>query len=282
MYYSEEYIIKKIKQKLPDIKINKIHKNNKEIYQLDYKNHKGEIDLETFKNKFTTNKTKESDNSLENYLNIITKNFLLQENFKIENIPKEQFLKKIYPVMRAKTFLKDKADNFLTKEHTHESKIFYALDLKDSYKLIEKKSLAELNLQEEVVKKEAIENLKKLPLKYNKEEIKGNTFYFLNAKDGYDGSRILDEEILKYFFKKIQKKVPDGVRLILPGVDGLNAAEHLRSLFPECGIIWGSDLNISLHAFRLRVEYFFMEPVEVQKIQEGLAAWFKSKTYSKQ
>lgn len=205
MYYSEEYIIKKIKQKLPDIKINKIHKNNKEIYQLDYKNHKGEIDLETFKNKFTTNKTKESDNSLENYLNIITKNFLLQENFKIENIPKEQFLKKIYPVMRAKTFLKDKADNFLTKEHTHESKIFYALDLKDSYKLIEKKSLEVLNLQEEVVKKEAIENLKKLPLKYNKEEIKGNTFYFLNAKDGYDGSRILDEEILKYFFKKIQK-----------------------------------------------------------------------------
>ena len=107
--------------------------------------------------------------------------------------------------MRAKTFLKDKADSFLVKEHTHESKIFYALDLKDSYKLIEKKSLAELNLQEEVVKKEALKNLKKLPLKYNKEEIQGNTFYFLNAKDGYDGSRILDEEVLKYFFKKIQE-----------------------------------------------------------------------------
>ena len=88
-----------------------------------------------------------------------------------------------------------------------------------------------------------------------------------------------DQEI---FFKKIQKKVPDVVLLILPGVDGLNAAEHLRSLFPECGIIWGSDLNFSLHAFRLRVEYFFMEPVEEQKIQEGLASWFRSKTYFRQ
>lgn len=84
------------------------------------------------------------------------------------------------------------------------------------------------------------------------------------------------------FFKEIQKKTPDIVLLVLPGVDGLNAAEHLRSLFPGCGLIWGSDLDFSLHAFRLRVEYFFMEPVEEQKIQEGLASWFRSKTYFKQ
>ena len=63
------------------------------------------------------------------------------------------------------------------------------------------------------------------------------------------------------FFKEIQSNVPDIVLLVLPGVDGLNAAEHLHSLFPECGIIWCSDLDFSLHAFRLRVEYFFMEPV---------------------
>lgn len=84
------------------------------------------------------------------------------------------------------------------------------------------------------------------------------------------------------FFKEIQKKAPDIVLLVLPGVDGLNAAEHLRSLFPGCGLIWGSDLDFSLHAFRLRVEYFFMEPVEEQKIQEGFASWFRSKTYFRQ
>lgn len=77
------------------------------------------------------------------------------------------------------------------------------------------------------------------------------------------------------FFKQIQIRVPSMVFLSLPGVDGLNAAEHLRSLYPRCGIIWCSDLDFSLHAFRLRVEYFFMKPVEHEKIQEGLKAWLE-------
>ena len=75
------------------------------------------------------------------------------------------------------------------------------------------------------------------------------------------------------FFKQIQRRVPDLVFLKLAGVAGLNAAEHLRSLHFGCGIIWCSDLDFSLHAFRLRVQYFFMEPAEKQKIQEGLQAW---------
>ena len=62
--------------------------------------------------------------------------------------------------------------------------------------------------------------------------------------------------------------------MILPGVDGLNAAEHLRSLRPGCVLIWCSDLDFSLHAFKLSVEYFFMEPVEEQKLWEGLTACF--------
>lgn len=57
-------------------------------------------------------------------------------------------------------------------------------------------------------------------------------------------------------------------------MDGLNAAEHLRSLRPGCVLIWCSDLDFFLHAFRLRVEYFFMEPAEEKKIREGLEAWF--------
>ena len=77
------------------------------------------------------------------------------------------------------------------------------------------------------------------------------------------------------FFKQIQRRVPSMVFLSLPGVDWLNAAEHLRSLYPRCGIIWCSDLDFSLHAFRLRVEYFFMKPVEHEKIQEGLKAWLE-------
>ena len=67
------------------------------------------------------------------------------------------------------------------------------------------------------------------------------------------------------FFEWTRKTVPAVVLLALPGVSGLNAAEHLRSLYPKCGIIWCSDLDFSLHAFRMRIEYFFMKPVEEQK-----------------
>ena len=77
------------------------------------------------------------------------------------------------------------------------------------------------------------------------------------------------------FFERIRKTVPAVVFLALPGVSGLNAAEHIRSLCPKCGIIWCSDLDFSLHAFRMRIEYFFMKPVEEQKIKEGLSIWLK-------
>ena len=77
------------------------------------------------------------------------------------------------------------------------------------------------------------------------------------------------------FFAQTLKTVPTVVFLALPGVAGLNAAEHLRSLYPKCGIIWCSDLDFSLHAFRLRIEYFFMKPVEEQKIKEGLSIWLE-------
>lgn len=75
------------------------------------------------------------------------------------------------------------------------------------------------------------------------------------------------------FFEQIQGKIPTSVLLALHGVAGLNAAEHLRSLYPKCGIIWCSDLDFSLHAFRLRIEYFLLEPVSEEELREGLSVW---------
>ena len=76
------------------------------------------------------------------------------------------------------------------------------------------------------------------------------------------------------FFEWTRKTVPAVVFLALPGVSGLNAAEHLRSLYPKCGIIWCSDLDFSLQAFRLRIEYFFQEPIDEKTFSDGLAVWF--------
>ena len=77
------------------------------------------------------------------------------------------------------------------------------------------------------------------------------------------------------FFETAQKADLTNAVIALSGVAGLNAAEHLRSLCPACRMIWCSDLDFSLHAFRMRIEYFFMKPVEEQKIKEGLSIWFE-------
>lgn len=77
------------------------------------------------------------------------------------------------------------------------------------------------------------------------------------------------------FFERIQTVKPTSVVLALSGVAGLNAAEHLRSLCPNCSVIWCSDLDFSLQAFRLRVDYFLMEPITIERLREGLSVWFE-------
>ena len=81
------------------------------------------------------------------------------------------------------------------------------------------------------------------------------------------------------FFEHVQKAAPTNAVVALSGVAGLNAAEHLRSLCPACGIIWCSDLDFSLQAFRLRVEYFILEPVTAERFQQGLNIWLRNKGF---
>ena len=77
-------------------------------------------------------------------------------------------------------------------------------------------------------------------------------------------------------------RVFKGVRghavIALPGVAGLNAVERLRALCPACRIIWCSDLDFSLHAFRLRVDYFLLEPVTEEGFRRGLLVWLEGRT----
>lgn len=81
------------------------------------------------------------------------------------------------------------------------------------------------------------------------------------------------------FFENVQKTAPTNAVIALPGVAGLNAVEHLRSVCPACAIIWCSDLDFSLQAFRLRVEYFILEPVSAESFQQGLNVWFANKEF---
>lgn len=81
------------------------------------------------------------------------------------------------------------------------------------------------------------------------------------------------------FFEHVQITAPTNAVIALPGVAGLNTVEHLRSLCPGCGVIWCSDLDFSLQAFRLRVEYFILEPVSPECFRQGLTVWLETSGY---
>ena len=75
------------------------------------------------------------------------------------------------------------------------------------------------------------------------------------------------------FFETARSEPLTNAVIALPGVDGLNAVEHLRALCPQTRVIWCSDLDFSLHAFRLRVDYFLLEPITEEAFQQGLSTW---------
>lgn len=79
------------------------------------------------------------------------------------------------------------------------------------------------------------------------------------------------------FFEAARKTPLTNAVIALPGVDGLNAVEHLRALCPRTRIIWCSDLDFSLHAFRLRTDYFLLEPVTEEAFRQGLCIWLEGK-----
>ncbi len=78
------------------------------------------------------------------------------------------------------------------------------------------------------------------------------------------------------FFNHLVNSPPTGIILALEGVAGLNAAEHIRALLPNCGLIWCCDLDFSLHAFRLRADYFVLLPIRHDGLRDGLTIWIEN------
>ncbi|MEE0576491.1 MAG: response regulator, partial [Faecalibacterium prausnitzii] len=46
--------------------------------------------------------------------------------------------------------------------------------------------------------------------------------------------------------------------------------------------IWCSDLDFSLHAFRLRADYFLLEPVTEAALRQGFRIWLDQKNQAEQ
>lgn len=105
----------------------------------------------------------------------------------------------IYPVIRSTSFpVKTKANTKLvTKEHTAETRIYFALDLGKSYQLIDEPTLEREGWTLEHLYEIALFNLRSLDNQTTLDEVAGNAFYFVSSQDGYDASRILNEAFLE-------------------------------------------------------------------------------------
>lgn len=105
---------------------------------------------------------------------------------------------RIFPVIRSASFPKQTADGqtLVSREHTAETRIYYALDLGDACRLIDKRFLGQEGMDEQALKELATFNLSALPTKIKKDIVRNNTFYFITMNDGYDASRLLNRKLV--------------------------------------------------------------------------------------
>lgn len=107
--------------------------------------------------------------------------------------------KKIYPVIRATSFPDEtkSGTKLVTKDHTAETRIYYALDLGKSYRLIDEDMLEEEHWSQEHIDEVASFNVRALSNEVKVDRVAENDFYFVAEQDGYDASRILNEAFLE-------------------------------------------------------------------------------------
>lgn len=234
MFYTKELIVKNLKDKLPEVEIFVKHEQDSEFFIIDYKGFKAKVNITNFLVRLDEKQSRKSDRLMADFIFNIEKNLLSQSNFDISTLNTKNILEKVYPVLRSVSFAKNSKQTFIKKEHTNETTIYYAIDLENSYKLIDEKFFNEFEITEDVLHDNAIKNLAKLPLKYNVDTVADNTFYFLNAKDGYDGARLLDDNVLKYFWNKIKSPfyvgLPHQDTLIIADVKNKKGLEILQKM----------------------------------------------------
>ncbi|WP_338473162.1 DUF1444 domain-containing protein [Niallia sp. XMNu-256] len=131
--------------------------------------------------------------------------------------------KNIYPVIRSTSFPLESREKipFIYDDHTAETRIYYAIDLGNTYRLIDQKLLEKEQWDEKRIKEMALFNARSLSTDLKEDLVAGNTFYFLNKNDGYDASRILNDS----FLKEMSGKVKGTMAVAVPHQDVLIIAD---------------------------------------------------------
>lgn len=141
----------------------------------------------------------------------------------VEPLSLEGHEKRIFPVIRSTSFPTVSADDveLLYDEHTAETRIYYALDLDKTYRLIDQKLIDKEGWEKSRLKEIALFNVRSLSTDLKRDEVAGNIFYFLNKNDGYDASRILNES----FLKEMEQQVSGTMAVAVPHQDVLIIAD---------------------------------------------------------
>lgn len=131
--------------------------------------------------------------------------------------------KNIFPVIRAASFPGETKSGkpLLFDEHTAETRIYYAVDLENSYRLIDRTMMEEQQWSVENIREMSRFNLRSLENPMKKDEVAGNTFYFINQNDGYDASRILNQSLLE----KMEERANGKLAVAVPHQDVLIFAD---------------------------------------------------------
>lgn len=194
-------LIARLKTALPEETYSYSYNREKNILKLTHKTLQRKLDLSL--GPVIAKYGQKNEAAIEEVIYMIRETFDAMEAEANQEIFKE---KSILPIIRSTSFAKETKQGipFLTKEHTAETRIYYALDLGTTYRLIDETLLEKLEMTEQQVKESALFQLRKLPTTYKIDEVAGNLFYFFNANDGYDASRILNDKLLQEMQAQIQ------------------------------------------------------------------------------
>ncbi|WP_020007471.1 DUF1444 family protein [Salinicoccus albus] len=211
-------VLKKLEEKRVDF--NADFNRDKEMLRVERKDNNKGLNVSLSK---AVDKSKKDEKFLDEIVYYIDETL---ERMKEEEIKSEEAV--IYPVIRATSFYDETKEGtpFVKDEHTNETDIYYAIDFKNSYRLIDETLAASLGMKQEDIRTLAENNMKGLKISYNKETIQGNDFYFVNYNDGYDASRILNEAFLDEMYEKCTGEMMVG----LPHQDVLIIADARNSV----------------------------------------------------
>ncbi|WP_312115827.1 DUF1444 family protein [Brevibacillus reuszeri] len=129
---------------------------------------------------------------------------------------------KVFPVLRHASLLKKYPDRWVTKAHTADTVLLYALDLGEGYTLIEQSLLTAAACTEDKLHQHAMENLQNLPFSVKTQKVAGNSIHFISPQDGYAASRILLDSVIRTFD---EQKQGDALGVAIPHQDVLVIAD---------------------------------------------------------